>query len=68
MNPNCDGARCALSTGEVRVLPLGGQGNLILCRGCFEREMSYRRERNKDLAPDVRFKIPSWETLEVYRT
>jgi hypothetical protein len=31
----------------VRVYPLGGGANLILCRSCFTHENSYRAERGK---------------------
>ncbi len=31
-NNYCDGDHCRAETGEVRVLPYGGEGNLILCR------------------------------------
>ncbi len=65
-NPNCDGSVCKSSSGEVRVLPTGGGGNLILCRACYGHEMAYRRERNRRLAGDARFDIPAWESLAVY--
>lgn len=66
-NPNCDGGHCRSETGEVRLLPLGGGANLILCRTCHEHELSYRRERNRELASNVRFDLPDWEDLEVYK-
>lgn len=66
-NPNCDGGECWSATGEVRLLPTGGESNGILCRGCFNREITWRRERNKDLAPECQFALPNWEALEVYK-
>ena len=67
-NPMCDGSGpCA--DGEVRVLPVGSSphhGNMILCRLCFGRELAWRRDRNHDLAKDCQFKLPAWETCEVY--
>jgi hypothetical protein len=64
----CDGSGpCA--AGQVRLLPLGSipdHGNLILCASCFANEIRYRRERNLDLAPDCRFKLPLWSECEVY--
>lgn len=42
-NPNCDGGRCKSATGEVRVYPLGGGGNLILCATCWAYENRYGR-------------------------
>jgi hypothetical protein len=64
-NWNCDGSgpHCA---GEVRVLPTGGDSNLILCKNCFNHEIAYREDRNKDLSKDARFKLPTWESLRVY--
>lgn len=61
----CDGSGpCA--AGEMRVLPTGGDSNAILCKFCFEREIAYRRERNRDLGEDCKFKIPAWEDCKVY--
>lgn len=65
-NPNCDNDKCLSATGEVRVLPTGGDGNLILCRACFEHELRFRVTRNRYLSPDCRFALPSWESLKVY--
>ncbi len=65
-NPNCDGGVCRSTRGEVRTLPYGGGGNLILCRACYEHEIQYRRERNKELAESCRFDLPTWDSLRVY--
>lgn len=65
-NPNCDNDKCISSKGQVRVLPIGGGGNAILCRACFNHEMNYRIERNLELDIDAAFDLPSWESLEVY--
>ena len=65
-NPNCDGDTCKQSTGEVRVLPSGGDSNLILCYDCFLHEIKFRYERNKELSFDCRFDIPNWLDLKVY--
>jgi hypothetical protein len=65
-NPNCDGAHCQSGTGEVRVLPTGGDSNAILCRSCFTHEVRYREERNRVLSNDCKFKLPAWDDLEVY--
>jgi hypothetical protein len=54
--------------GTVRVMPAGGDSNLILCRACWQRELTYRRERNRELGDDFRFSLPAWETAKVYRT
>ena len=66
-NPNCGGSHCAFADGPVRVLPTGGQSNAILCRSCFEHEMRWRKERNRELGTAYQFKLPDWGTLEVYK-
>lgn len=65
-NPNCDGEHCARDTGEVRVLPTDSEGNAILCRGCFDYEMAFRRERNHELEGANKFDLPTWDSLKVY--
>lgn len=65
-NPNCDGAKCVFQHGQVRKLPTGGSSNAILCRACFERELVWRRERNRELEKSAQFDLPKWEELEVY--
>lgn len=64
-NPNCDGAHCTSTSGEVRVLPSGGS-NLILCRSCYMHEMHFRKDRNEYLSDIAQFPIPAWETLKPY--
>lgn len=44
-NPNCCGNVCTSSDSEVRVYPLGGGANLILCLTCWVHENMYRHER-----------------------
>lgn len=65
INWNCDGSG-PHTPGEVRVLPYGGDGNLILCYNCYLREMRFRKERNRDLSKDCQFKLPQWDDLKVY--
>lgn len=62
---NCDGSG-PHNAGEVRVLPLAGGGNLILCYSCWLRELQWRRLRNRELAPEARYDLPAWEALNVY--
>ena len=62
-NNNCDGAHCDGSE-EVRVLPLGGGANVILCRGCYRHEASYRRAMQVHYGGN--WTIPAWQELEVY--
>ena len=66
-NPNCDGGVCLRHNGEVRVLPSGGDSNLILCQACFFHEMNFRRERNKELGAAYQFKLPKWTELKIYQ-
>jgi hypothetical protein len=69
-NPNCDGDHCLYDWGKVRRLPAGGRAgyngaNLILCCSCYVNEIRWRTERNKELSPDVRWDLPSWNSLKV---
>ena len=64
-NPNCCGDMCISPDGEVRVLPIGGGGNLILCHTCYTIEMTYRRSRNAQMRTPI-FQLPKWDTLKVY--
>jgi len=49
---------------EVRLLPYGGDGNIIVSRASYYKEMEFRKERNKEVCSP--YDIPSWESLEVY--
>lgn len=62
---NCDGSGPHSGT-EVRILPTSPGSNVILCRADFVREISWRKERNRDLSDDAKFDLPSWESLEIY--
>ncbi len=64
-NTNCDKTKCTSSHSEVRLLPYGGGGNMIVCKACYEHEMEYRHDRNKETRED-RFLLPEWEDLKVY--
>jgi hypothetical protein len=64
-NPNCDGNNCTSNSGEVRLLPTGAGGNMIVCRQCFNHELRYRSYRNIELEMFA-FEIPTWEQLCVY--
>lgn len=63
-NPMCDGDQCRSSTGEVRILPTGGGGNVIICRDCFDHEIAWRKDRNREVASE--FDLPTWDSLKVY--
>jgi hypothetical protein len=66
-NNNCDGSG-PCHPGAVRLLPTGNMSNAIYCRYCFEREMSWRKERNRDLGHAYQFKLPEWDSLNIYST
>ena len=50
---------------EMRLLPIGGGGNIHVCRQSYEQEMKFRRER---IAAGAHFELPAWEDLEMYTT
>ena len=54
---------------ETRLLPTSDgpmHGNIIVCRRHYEIEMTFRRERNKELSADCQFKLPAWTELKKY--
>lgn len=65
-NVNCDNDKCLSFTGQVRVLPIGGGSNLIVCQHCFNHEMNYRKELNKGRRIFTQFDIVRWKDLEIY--
>ncbi len=56
------------SDGEVRIMPSGGDSNLILCRRCWQHELFYRQDRNRYLGAGMQYKLPAWETAKVYES
>ena len=48
---------------QVRLLPIGGQGNVIVCPRHYEAEITFRRER---IAVGVLFDLPKWTDLKPY--
>lgn len=42
---------------KARRLNLGGGAGIFLCKTHWDREMRYRKERNKQLTGDARFPI-----------
>ncbi len=64
-NPNCSGSHCLSETGEVREIRFPN-GNLILCHACFDHEIAWRRERNRELATYARYFLPTWQDSSVY--
>ena len=66
-NLNCDGGYCQEATSEVRVYPLGGGANLILCHACWAHENRYRHERGREQNRPQDWPQVNWQTAEVYR-
>ena len=65
-NPNCDNDKCTTAHGQIRVLPVGEDSNALLCKACYEHEIAFRLERNKELEPQNQFKLPKWPDLRIY--
>lgn len=55
-------------TKELRVLPSGGDSNILCGKRGYDREIAYRKERNQTLGDQFKFKLPAWEDLRVYQT
>lgn len=55
----CDG--CGKET-QVKKLPIGGGGNLIVCRRCWGKELALRRYLNKkyNLTRQSAWKLPKF--------
>lgn len=66
LNPNCDGNKCLDPNGPVKLYPLPGNGNLILCMACWANENRYRHVQG------VHYKRPEdwpqldWTKAEIY--
>ena len=52
------------TVGEIRRLPTGGDGAILVCHRHYRRELSFRTERARDTGRDV-WDWPSWESLTV---
>lgn len=68
LNPNCEGDRCHVRSGQVRKMRMGrvGRANGILCRACWAHELQFRRDRNRNLEAFAQYDLPSWRSGEVY--
>ena len=62
-NPRCDKQLGICVEGEVRLLPTGGDSNVIVCKSCYQHEIDWRASMN---APEQQ--LPAWESLKVYET
>lgn len=66
INPNCCGDHCIKATAEVRVYPLGGGANLILCFECFAHENEYRWQRGEDTGRPEDWPQVKWFDSKTY--
>lgn len=53
------GVKCS----EMRLLPYSADGNILVSRQSFEKEMRYRRE---EIKKGREFYLPAWESLKIY--
>jgi hypothetical protein len=65
-NNNCDNDKCTESHGEVRLYPLGGGGNLILCHACWAHENRYRYQRGQETKQPDNWPQVNWYEAKVY--
>lgn len=65
-NWNCDGDHCTHALGSVRVFPIGGSANLILCQSCAAHENRYRYERGRETGAPENWPQVNWFECEVY--
>lgn len=65
---HCDGAGPHNGPDEVRLLPLGGGANLILCRACFAHENEYRARRGRETGAPENWPVVEWGAAKVYAT
>jgi hypothetical protein len=63
-NPKCDKGNCDSATGEVRILPVGGDCNAILCHKCFDDEIKWRKRNNTWV--HNKQDLPQWQDLKIY--
>lgn len=50
------------SVGPIRRLNTGGGSGVYLCRQCWNKEMKWRKQRNKTLSRTARFPILKFPT------
>lgn len=65
-NWNCNGSHCKEINGEVRLYPLGGGANLILCRRCWAHENLNRIIQGSGAQCPENFPTQSWDDASIY--
>lgn len=63
---HCDGSG-PHSGNEVRLYPLGGDANLILCLSCWAKENRYRHDMGRHYNSE-NFPQHNWYTAKLYAT
>ena len=63
---NCDGAGPHSGPGEIRVYPIGGGGNLLLCLHCWAGENKYNFNRGRETQSPENFLQHDWTTARIY--
>ena len=64
-NWNCDGSG-PHTDGKVKLYPLGGGANLILCHSCWHRENQYRRDRGRETKNPDNWPVLDWASAKPY--
>lgn len=71
-NTMCDCNHCIQPDGEVRLLPTGGDGNMVVCYACYIHEAMSFLERAKEINEGFLYikvgasSLPKWTSLKVY--
>lgn len=71
LSNHCNGSgphRSHSNPREVRLFPLGGGANSILCLACWGRENRYRYERVREGADAAGFPQVNYFTANIYAT
>jgi hypothetical protein len=53
------GVKCS----EMRYLPYSADGNILVSKQSYQKEMRYRRE---EIEKGREFLLPKWESLKIY--
>ena len=65
-NWNCDNDKCRDADGPVRLYPLSGGANLILCEACFAHENKYWFNCDKETGLQENWPQVDWATAQPY--
>lgn len=55
------GRKCS----ELRLMPYGGDGNILVGRASYNKEIEHRKE---EIKKGREFKLPSWDSLKVHES